>query len=192
MPPRQIASRRRNNSSDRNLQFAGLGYILVGDYGSHQSAAVFRFVGTIVMKLSSILLSLSMGVALLAHPMGNFSVSHYTRIGVGPRGADVLYVLDLAEIPTLEILQRWKLERSSPREELERKAAEQAREWVRHLKITVGGRAVAPQFLGADHRRDQDHYGEVHDSQDGLHQHQGPTAPRAEQSVRKAYSRRPR
>src|SRR5882724_34597 len=102
------------------------------------------------MKLSRLLLSLSMGVALMAHPMGNFSVSHYTRIAVGSRGADLLYVLDLAEIPTLETLQRWKMERSSPREELERKAAEQAREWVKHLKITVNGRDVAAQFLSAD------------------------------------------
>jgi nickel/cobalt exporter len=102
------------------------------------------------MKLSHLLLSLSLGVALLAHPMGNFSVSHYTKIAVGPRGADLLYVLDLAEIPTFEILRSWKLERSSPQEELHRKAAEQAREWTRHLKITVNGRDVAPQFQGAD------------------------------------------
>src|SRR2546430_16996077 len=92
------------------------------------------------MKLSRLLLSLSMGVALTAHPMGNFSVSHYPRIAVGSRGADLLYVLDLPEIPTLETMQRWKLERSSPREELERRAVEQAREWGRHWKIAVTGR----------------------------------------------------
>ena len=74
------------------------------------------------MKLSRLMLSLTLGVALMAHPMGNFSVSHYTKIVVGPRGADLLYVLDLAEIPTLEILRQWKLERSSPAADLERKA----------------------------------------------------------------------
>ena len=72
------------------------------------------------MKLSRLLFSLALGMALSAHPMGNFSVNHYTRIAVGPRGADLLYVLDLAEIPTFEILQQWKLERTSPREELDR------------------------------------------------------------------------
>jgi nickel/cobalt exporter len=101
------------------------------------------------MKLSRLSLSLLLGVALSAHPMGNFSVNHYTRIAVGPRGADLLYVLDLAEIPTFEILQRWKLERSSPRVDLERKAAEEARDWARHLKVTVNGRDVAPQFQSA-------------------------------------------
>src|SRR6266851_673673 len=102
------------------------------------------------MKLSRLMLWLTLGVTLMAHPMGNFSVSHYTRIAVGPRGADVLYVLDLAEIPTFEILRQWKLERSSPQPELERKAAEQAREWIRHLKITANGRSVAPQFQGVE------------------------------------------
>src|SRR5258706_14392925 len=102
------------------------------------------------MKLSRLMLSLTLGMALMAHPMGNFSVSHYTRITVEPRGADLLYVLDLAEIPTFEILRQWKLERSSPHAELERKAAEQAREWIRQLKITANGRSVAPQFQGAE------------------------------------------
>src|SRR5260221_12120758 len=89
-------------------------------------------------------------MTLMAHPMGNFSVSHYTRITVEPRGADLLYVLDLAEIPTFEILRQWKLERSSPQAELDRKAAEQAREWIRHLTITANGRAVAAQFQGVE------------------------------------------
>jgi ABC-type nickel/cobalt efflux system permease component RcnA len=80
--------------------------------------------------------------------MGNFSVSHYTKIIVDGRGADLLYVLDLAEIPTFELLQKWKLERSSP--ELKAKAVEQAREWTRNLKVTVDGRDVYPQFQGAD------------------------------------------
>src|SRR6266852_2409611 len=102
------------------------------------------------MKLSRLMLSLTLGVALMAHPMGNFSVSHYTRISVGPRGADLLYVLDLAEIPTFEMLQQWKLERSSPRAELDSKAAGQARDWARHLRITVNGRDVVPQFQAAE------------------------------------------
>src|SRR5437879_12256014 len=91
---------------------------------------------------------------LMAHPMGNFSVSHYTRIAVGPRGADVLYVLDLAEIPTFEILRQWKLERSSPQPELEHKAAEQAREWIRHLKITANeiGRASCRERMSVTER----------------------------------------
>src|SRR5260370_40472691 len=102
------------------------------------------------MKSSRLLLSLASVLALSAHPMGNFSVNHYSRIAVGPRGADVLYVLDLAEIPTFQLLQQWKLERASPKEDLDRQAAAQARDWMHHLKITVNGRDVIPQFQSAE------------------------------------------
>src|SRR5256885_2185264 len=51
---------------------------------------------------------------LFAHPMGNFSVNHYSRIELGANGAEVAYVLDLAEIPTFELLQEWKLDAANP------------------------------------------------------------------------------
>lgn len=50
------------------------------------------------------LLPLSGGVAS-AHPLGNFTVNHVSRITVGVDGISVRYVLDLAEIPTLQELQ---------------------------------------------------------------------------------------
>ncbi|HTX37958.1 MAG TPA: hypothetical protein VME43_23170, partial [Bryobacteraceae bacterium] len=81
-----------------------------------------------------------------AHPMGNFSVSHYSRIEVERDGALVRYVLDLAEIPTFQLLQQWQLDASSPREQLERHAAEQARQWAGNLQIELDGRTVKPQF----------------------------------------------
>jgi ABC-type nickel/cobalt efflux system permease component RcnA len=131
-------------------KLSGERYILVCDYAPHQSNRTYRFVGTIVMKLSRLLFSLLAPAALLAHPMGNFSVNHYTRIAVGARDANLLYVLDLAEIPTFEIMKQWKLERSSPRADLDRAASEQAREWSKKLTISINGRSVSPQFQGAE------------------------------------------
>lgn len=81
-----------------------------------------------------------------AHPMGNFSVSHYSRIETSPHGATIRYVLDLAEIPAFELLQSWKADASTPQTELDRHAAEQAREWARHLKVSVDGRDVSVSF----------------------------------------------
>ncbi len=75
-----------------------------------------------------------------AHPMGNFSVSHYARLTVKPNGIAVQYALDLAEIPTFELLRDWKAERSSPLSQLNGKAAEQASEWLKNLAITVDGK----------------------------------------------------
>jgi ABC-type nickel/cobalt efflux system permease component RcnA len=95
------------------------------------------------MKHRVLLSILGLAGMVWAHPMGNFSVSHYSRIQAGPRGADIRYVLDLAEIPTFQLLQEWKLEAAAPKNELERRAADQAAEWARNLSIRVGGRTVA-------------------------------------------------
>ncbi len=87
---------------------------------------------------------------LPAHPMGNFSVNHYARLEATQRGVDLVYVLDLAELPTFDLLRSWQLERSSPRPQLESKAREQARLWFDQLRITVGGKPVRPKVLRAD------------------------------------------
>ncbi|MDQ6758786.1 MAG: hypothetical protein M3Z32_02830 [Acidobacteriota bacterium] len=85
-----------------------------------------------------------------SHPMGNFSVNHYARIQVNARAVDITYVLDLAELPTFDLLRQWGLERTSPAGDLNRKAAEQARTWAGNLVITSNGEAVKPKFIKAD------------------------------------------
>ncbi|MDR3703439.1 MAG: hypothetical protein P4L56_27570 [Candidatus Sulfopaludibacter sp.] len=86
------------------------------------------------------------GGMLWAHPMGNFSVSHYSRIEVTGTGANIRYVLDLAEIPTFELLQQWKLDAGSSQDALDRAAAVQARKWSRNLKIMADGRPQKPEL----------------------------------------------
>ncbi len=86
---------------------------------------------------------------ICAHPMGNFSVNHYARILPHHGGADISYVIDLAEIPTFELLQKWNLQASSPQTVLEARAQEEARGWVRNLNVTIGGRKVQPRFESA-------------------------------------------
>jgi len=87
--------------------------------------------------------------SLGAHPMGNFSVSHYSRLHLAARGVELEYALDLAEIPTFELLREWQLERNSPRPELERRAAVQAREWLRGLAISADGKRQIPAFISS-------------------------------------------
>ena len=98
------------------------------------------------MKRQVPLLVFLVSAAAWAHPMGNFSVSHYSRIEVTGGGAAIRYVLDLAEIPTFQLLESWQLDANSPRQELERRVTAQAREWARNLKVEVGGRALTPRF----------------------------------------------
>jgi len=47
---------------------------------------------------------LAPGVSL-AHPLGNFSISHYTSLRIERHAVALRYVLDLAEIPTFQELQ---------------------------------------------------------------------------------------
>jgi nickel/cobalt transporter (NicO) family protein len=93
--------------------------------------------------------ALGCSAMLIAHPLGNFSVNHYMRFEAFPGGVEMRYAMDLAEIPTFELLRSWGLERSSPREELERKATEQARLWMTGMQIEVDGKPVRPAFEDA-------------------------------------------
>jgi nickel/cobalt exporter len=86
---------------------------------------------------------------LTAHPMGNFSVSHYSRIEVGPSQVHIDYVLDLAEIPTLELTQKWSLGGNAPKSELELRAIQEARQWAKNLEIAVDGKRLTPRFESA-------------------------------------------
>jgi nickel/cobalt transporter (NicO) family protein len=40
-----------------------------------------------------------------AHPLGNFSISHYTGIQIAQDSIELRYVLDMAEIPAFQELQ---------------------------------------------------------------------------------------
>ena len=51
------------------------------------------------------LLSIAPG-NLLAHPMGNFSISHYAAIHMERDTVELRYVIDMAEIPTYQEMQR--------------------------------------------------------------------------------------
>jgi ABC-type nickel/cobalt efflux system permease component RcnA len=92
----------------------------------------------------------ALALTLSAHPMGNFSVNHYTKIEVTPGGASIYFVLDLAEIPTFALMQEWGLTAASPKEQLQAKALAEARTWVKQLHVSSGGKPVAVQFLGAE------------------------------------------
>lgn len=82
--------------------------------------------------------------------MGNFSVNHYSRISVGPERVEITYALDLAEIPTFELLQGWNLTAASPRKSMEQKAAQQMREWARKLTVQSNGKTVHPVYESSE------------------------------------------
>lgn len=87
-------------------------------------------------------------ILLIAHPMGNFSVSHFTRFDVQKKSVNVTYVLDLAEIPTYQLMRDWNLDPSAdakiPQTSLEQKATEQAAVWIKQLDFTSNGTRIQP------------------------------------------------
>jgi nickel/cobalt exporter len=75
----------------------------------------------------------------MAHPLGNFSINHLSTVSISADRVDVRYVLDQAEIPTVQ-------ERSRSRAEvLDRKLAEVER----GLSLTVDGRPAELRRAGA-------------------------------------------
>jgi ABC-type nickel/cobalt efflux system permease component RcnA len=61
---------------------------------------------TATPRLLTIAMALSAAVAIPraanAHPMGNFSINHYTKIVAGTREVELDYIIDMAEIPTFQ------------------------------------------------------------------------------------------
>jgi ABC-type nickel/cobalt efflux system permease component RcnA len=89
-------------------------------------------------------------LALTAHPMGNFSVSHFTRFDVQKKSVNVTYVLDLAEIPTYQLMRNWSLDPSADAKidpsVLNEKATTQAAEWIKQLEFTSQGARLQPKL----------------------------------------------
>jgi ABC-type nickel/cobalt efflux system permease component RcnA len=61
--------------------------------------------GFVLMLLVSMLSS----VSALAHPMGNFSVNHYSKITIRQGSIEIHYLVDMAEIPTFQEIRQFDI-----------------------------------------------------------------------------------
>jgi nickel/cobalt transporter (NicO) family protein len=94
-------------------------------------------------------LAIAPGVAS-AHPMGNLSINHYARLEAGANGIHATYVLDIAELPTFELMQTWGTPQGTAKAVLDRKAAVQAREWIANLSFLGNGKPLTPTVESTD------------------------------------------
>jgi nickel/cobalt exporter len=88
------------------------------------------------------------GLALLAppvaaHPLGNFSISHYSGIRVAEGRVEVHYVLDLAEIPTFQEIQATGIVPDPAHPSIAAFAVAKAEALKEGLRAEVGGRRLA-------------------------------------------------
>jgi ABC-type nickel/cobalt efflux system permease component RcnA len=60
---------------------------------------------TLTVLLSLVLCAIPLSGVATAHPMGNFSISHYSGLTVHPNRVEIRYLLDMAEIPTFQEIQ---------------------------------------------------------------------------------------
>jgi len=97
-------------------------------------------------RLAALVLAglLAVGVApAAAHPLGNFSISHYAALEPGAAEVTVRYVIDMAEIPTFQEVQETGLVTEPGHPSVAPWAAAKAAALARGLRLTVGERPLA-------------------------------------------------
>lgn len=89
------------------------------------------------------LLSLSLSRSAAAHPMGNFSVNHFSGVELHPTYVRVLYIIDMAEIPTFQEMQDHGFNTRPDDPAVVAYRDGKIEEFRKGLALQVGGRAVA-------------------------------------------------
>ena len=98
-----------------------------------------RYAVTLLLSLACLLVSRPGW----AHPLGNFSVSHYTSIRVTQEAIELHYILDLAEIPTFQALQEASLIPEVGHPSLTPYLTRQNAELREGLRLEVNGQRLA-------------------------------------------------
>lgn len=92
----------------------------------------------------ALLLTLAIPAVIGAHPLGNFTINHYSRLELAPGQVRIFYVLDMAEIPTFQTMQEVDGDGDSQVSSAEGAAFATAKieELRRGLRLTFDGTAV--------------------------------------------------
>jgi nickel/cobalt transporter (NicO) family protein len=82
-----------------------------------------------------------------AHPLGNFTINHYSMITFAGEGVTVFYVLDMAEIPTFEVLRRYDIEGDGKLSDADKALyyEEMVPALIEYIELTVAGERVQLQ-----------------------------------------------
>jgi nickel/cobalt exporter len=95
-----------------------------------------------LLALAAVVAALAVPAAASAHPLGNFTINRFSLVAPSGDRVYVLYVLDMAEIPTFQARPQVEAQGS---EGYARRTAALLR---RHLSLAVGDRTVALGELG--------------------------------------------
>ncbi len=84
-----------------------------------------------------------------AHPMGNFSVNHYSKISLEREDIRIFYIIDLAEIPTYQELQQGNVTANVSDPAVTRFVAQRGTELARGLSLVVDGKRLTLRLLSS-------------------------------------------
>jgi ABC-type nickel/cobalt efflux system permease component RcnA len=84
-----------------------------------------------------------------AHPMGNFSVNHYSAISLENEGVKVSYIIDLAEIPAYQELQQGNISANVTDPAVTRFLSARGQEFGHGLSLTIDGLRIPLQLLSS-------------------------------------------
>lgn len=98
-----------------------------------------------------LMLLLVLGLCRLAcaHPMGNFSVNHYSRITLEKNGIVIQYFIDLAEIPAYQEMQQGNITATPDNPAVTRYAAGRGAELGRALVLDVDGKQIPLRLVSS-------------------------------------------
>ena len=99
--------------------------------------------------LSLLAVTLLSGPRSFAHPMGNFSVNHYSKISLESEGIRISYIIDLAEIPTYQELQQGNVTAEVADPAVTRFIAQRGAELGRGLSLLVDGRRLSLRLMSS-------------------------------------------
>ena len=85
-----------------------------------------------------------------AHPMGNFSISHYAAIRIEPGFLELRYMLDMAEIPTFQEMQRTGIVAKVDDPRVATYLAQQAEALEQGLVLELDGRRLVLHLVSHD------------------------------------------
>ncbi len=94
--------------------------------------------------LAAAALVFSFNKEALAHPLGNFTINHFSRVEVGAESVRVRYVVDMAEIPAFQALQMMDADGDGVTSgaEFDAYAARAVAEYAEAIIVTVDGARV--------------------------------------------------
>ena len=101
--------------------------------------------------VAAVAVMVALPAAALAHPLGNFTTNHYVGVTVSPDAVDVDLVVDMAEIPSIELLGRLDADDDATLNGAEIDAARRAlcNERLPEVEVRIDGRVLDLELWAA-------------------------------------------